>query len=152
MRSSGVRVPSIGEAEATGEIAGLRADIRQPLAMIVVSLIWRNLASIPGALRATAETMQPLTHWPGMLVLCQMVPQPRHGNSSPPAAVDAVLADGRQRGHAVSGALGTTGLPDAETATAIRDSLENRVPNAMARMIPVMSLLLRLMPAPDGRS
>ncbi|KZS74974.1 hypothetical protein A4G29_02395 [Mycobacterium kansasii] len=277
MRSSGDPVPSISEAAATGEIVDLYADIRQTLGMTFVNLIWRNLASIPGALRWTWETMKPLyangavyweadalrqgqelppvpqlsaaalqsvgigaddqnlirttlsgydtgnplnlvgfcavrarlhgltppacpwiqqpprrpppaacallmnldkmpphvaemvrivnligargrardlqvslprnlAHWPGMLVLYYTALQPLHDNGSLLAAIDAVIADGRRRGHAVSGALGNTDLPDAEIATAIRDSLENLVPNAMARMIPVVSLLLRLLP------
>ncbi|OOK72392.1 hypothetical protein BZL30_5796 [Mycobacterium kansasii] len=60
MRSSGDPVPSISEAAATGEIADLYADIRQTLGMTFVNLIWRNLASIPGALRWTWDTMKPL--------------------------------------------------------------------------------------------
>lgn len=268
MRSSGDPVPSVSEAEATGEIADLYAEIRQTLGMTFANLIWRNLAPIPGALRWTWETMKPryangavylaadalreaqdlpsipqlsaaalrsvgigaddqnfvsttlsgydtgnplrarlygltppacpwsqqsprqptpaacallmnfeipphvaemvrtvnligargqardlqvslprnLAHWPGMLVLYYVALQPPHDTGSFLAAIDRVIADGRRRGFAVSGALGPTGLPDAETATAIEASPENLMPNAMARMIPVVSLLLRLLP------
>jgi len=285
MQSSGDPVPSIGEAEATGEIAELYADIRETLGMSFVNLIWRNLASIPGGLRWTWETMKPLyangevyveadalrdgqdlppvprfsgaalrsvgvgaddetairsallgydrgnplnivsfsavmarlngeapptspparqpppqstatspapamlnfeqmpphvaemvravnligargkardvqvslprnlAHWPGFLALYYCALQPLHDDGSLLAAIDAVLSDGRRRGVAVSGALGSTDLPGADTAAAVKASLDNLVPNAMGRMIPVVSLLLRLMPIePDDVS
>lgn len=290
MQSSGDPVPSVAEAEATGEIADLYQDIRDTLGMSFVNLIWRNIASIPDGLRWTWETMKPLyvngavygearalrdsqdlppirhlpvavlrcagidadderairaalvgydrgnplnivsfsailsrlngeappagpppqerpslpaptptptptmlnlddmtphvaelvrtvnligargkareiqvslprnlAHWPGFLALYYAVLQPLHDDGTLVAAIDAVLEDGRRRGHAVSGALGDTRLPDADTAAAVRASLENLVPNAMGRMIPVVSLLLHLMPAatpdtPSGHS
>lgn len=91
-----------------------------------------------------------LAHWPGFLALYYTALQPRHDDGSLLAAVDTVLEDGRRRGRAISGALGRTDLPGADTSAAVRASLENLVPNAMGRMIPVVSLLLRLMPSgPD---
>lgn len=277
MQPSGDPVPSVGEAEATGEIAELYADIRETLGMSFVNLIWRNIASIPGGLRWTWETMKPLyangavyseadalrdaqnlppvprfsraalrsvgvgdedesairaalvgydrgnplnivsfsaiiarlngeapppsppatplprqapaaaaptrlnfdqmpahvaemvrtvnligargkatdiqvslprnlAHWPGFLVLYYAALRPLHDDGSLLTAIDAVLQDGKRRGLAVSGALGHTDLPTAETAGAVQESLENLVPNAMGRMIPVVSLLLRIMP------
>ncbi len=53
-------VPSILEADATGEVAELYADIRATLRTSVVNLIWRHLATMPGALRWTWETVRPL--------------------------------------------------------------------------------------------
>jgi len=53
-------VPSIAETAATGEIAGIYADIRATLGTSVVNLIWRNLATIPDALRWTWSTVRPL--------------------------------------------------------------------------------------------
>src|SRR5580698_4459352 len=53
-------VPSIAEAAATGEIADIYADIRGVLHTSVVNLIWRNLATLPGALRWTWSTVRPL--------------------------------------------------------------------------------------------
>jgi hypothetical protein len=98
-----------------------------------------------------------LAHWPGFLTLYYAVLQPRHDDGSLLVAIDRVLEDGRWRGQAVSGALGRTDLPDADTAAAVKASLDNLVPNAMGRMIPVVSLLLRVMPidadsAPNERS
>lgn len=285
MQPSGDCVPSVGEAEATGEIAELYADIRETLGMSFVNLIWRALAAIPGGLVWTWETMKPLyanasvyaeadalragqelpavprfsraalesvaigeddeaairaallgydrgnplnivsfsaivarlngvvepacppaqqpprrapvaaaptrlnfdqmpphvaemvrtvnligargnvrnvqvslprnlARWPSFLVLYYAALRPLHDDGSLAAAIDAVLEDGRRRGRAVSGALGRTGLPAAETAAAVQASLDNLVPNAMGRMIPVVSLLLRMMPAgePKGRT
>src|SRR6266404_1960434 len=53
-------VPSVLESAATGEIAEIYADIRKPLGSGVVNLIWRNLASLPGALQWTWATVRPL--------------------------------------------------------------------------------------------
>lgn len=53
-------VPSVLESEATGEIADIYADIRKVLGTSVVNLIWRNLATMPGALQWTWSTVRPL--------------------------------------------------------------------------------------------
>ena len=58
--SSGDPVPSVTEADATGEIAALYADIRQTLGVPLVNLIWRNLATIPGALDWAWSTLKPV--------------------------------------------------------------------------------------------
>jgi hypothetical protein len=50
-------VPAITEAAATGEIAAIFADIRRVLAVDVVNLIWRHLATIPGALPWSWQTL-----------------------------------------------------------------------------------------------
>src|SRR5260370_28758262 len=53
-------VPSVREEDAAGEIAETFADIRKVLGTSVVNLIWRNLASMPGALEWTWSTVRPL--------------------------------------------------------------------------------------------
>jgi hypothetical protein len=53
-------VPSVLEAAATGEIAEIFSDIRNTLGSGVVNLIWRNLATMPGALQWTWSTVRPL--------------------------------------------------------------------------------------------
>ena len=53
-------VPSIREADARGEIAEIFADIRKVLGTSVVNLIWRHLATMPGALSWTWATVRPL--------------------------------------------------------------------------------------------
>jgi hypothetical protein len=53
-------VPSVLETAATGEIAEIFSDIRTTLGTSVVNLIWRNLATLPGALQWTWSTVRPL--------------------------------------------------------------------------------------------
>jgi hypothetical protein len=57
---SGDPVTTITEAEATGEVADLYADIRATLGVPVVNLIWRHLATMPGALPWAREALKPL--------------------------------------------------------------------------------------------
>ena len=52
-------VPAITEAEAVGDTAALYSDIRRVLAADVVNLIWRHLATIPGALSWAWATLRP---------------------------------------------------------------------------------------------
>src|SRR3954447_16963759 len=53
-------VPSILESDAKGETAEIYADIRKVLGTSVVNLIWRNLATMPGALPWAWSTVRPL--------------------------------------------------------------------------------------------
>jgi hypothetical protein len=53
-------VPSVREDDAAGEIANIFAEIRKVLGTSVVNLIWRNLATMPGALEWTWSTVRPL--------------------------------------------------------------------------------------------
>src|SRR6202012_1377390 len=53
-------VPSIAETAAWGETAEIYADIRATLGTSVVNLIWRNLATLPGALPWTWAAVRPL--------------------------------------------------------------------------------------------
>lgn len=53
-------VPSVLETAATGEIADIYSDIRKTLKTSVVNLIWRNLATMPGALQWTWSAVRPL--------------------------------------------------------------------------------------------
>ncbi|PJE11149.1 MAG: hypothetical protein CK429_18130 [Mycobacterium sp.] len=113
-----------------------------------------NLIGARGPGRALQVSLpRNLARWPGMLVLYYAVLQPLHDSGSLLTAVDSVVADGRRRGAAVSGALGRTSLPDAATTAAVRASLEQLIPHAMGRMIPVVSLLLRMLPiGPQGNT
>lgn len=52
-------IPAIVEADATGETAALFADIRQTLGLPVVNLVWRHLATRPGALEWTWAALKP---------------------------------------------------------------------------------------------
>ena len=53
-------VPAITEAEATGETAQIYADIRRVYGVGGVNLIWRHLATFPGALPWAWEVVRPL--------------------------------------------------------------------------------------------
>jgi len=57
---SGDPVPAITENEATGDVAELYADIRETLGIPLVNLIWRNLATMPGALDWAWSSVKPL--------------------------------------------------------------------------------------------
>ena len=57
---SGDPVATVTEADATGEIADLYADIRATLGVPVVNLIWRHLAVLPGALPWGWQALKPL--------------------------------------------------------------------------------------------
>jgi len=58
--SAGDPVPAIAEADATGDIAALYADIRATLGVPIVNLIWRNLAATPGGLAWAWGAVKPL--------------------------------------------------------------------------------------------
>lgn len=57
---SGDPVPAITEAEATGEIAALYDDIRRSQGTPVVNLVWRHLATFPGALAWAWGVVRPV--------------------------------------------------------------------------------------------
>ena len=57
---SGDPVPAITENDATDEVAELYADIRKTLGIPLVNLIWRNLATMPGALDWAWSSVKPL--------------------------------------------------------------------------------------------
>ncbi len=53
-------IPAVAEADATGDIAAIFADIRAVYGVGVVNLIWRHLATIPDALPWAWGTLRPL--------------------------------------------------------------------------------------------
>jgi hypothetical protein len=52
--------PAVAESSATGEIAGIFADIRATVGVRVVNLVWRHLATIDGALPWAWGAVKPL--------------------------------------------------------------------------------------------
>lgn len=52
--------PAVAEAAATGETAGLFADIRATVGVRVVNLVWRHLATLDGALPWAWSAVKPL--------------------------------------------------------------------------------------------
>jgi hypothetical protein len=59
-------VPAVPEADAPAAIAAIFADIRKTLQVDVVNLIWRHLATMPGALEWTWQTIKPLYLGPAL--------------------------------------------------------------------------------------
>jgi len=53
-------VPAIAEAAASGETATIFADLRATLGVNVVNLIWRHIATFPGALPWAWATVKPI--------------------------------------------------------------------------------------------
>jgi hypothetical protein len=60
--TSGDPVPAIPEANATGDVAKIYADIRATQQAPVVNLIWRHLATFPNGLAWAWESLKPLYH------------------------------------------------------------------------------------------
>jgi hypothetical protein len=89
-------VPSIAEAAASGEIADIYADIRATLGTSVVNLIWRNLATLPGALRWTWSTVRPL-YLGAAAPHAEAVRRTLSLPIAPPFSADVLLAAGIDR-------------------------------------------------------
>jgi len=53
-------IPAIREEEAVGDTAEIFADLRATLGLPFVNLIWRHLATVPGALQAVWPAVRPL--------------------------------------------------------------------------------------------
>jgi hypothetical protein len=86
-------VPSVQESAATGEIAEIYADIRATLGTSVVNLVWRHLATLPGALPWTWSTLRPLYGGPASghaEALRRTLPLPK----IPPLSADTLTAAG----------------------------------------------------------
>ena len=60
LSTHGDPVPAIAEAAASGETAMLFADLRATLGVNVVNLIWRHIATFPGALHWAWATVKPI--------------------------------------------------------------------------------------------
>jgi hypothetical protein len=89
-------VPSVPETAASGEIAEIYADIRATLGTSVVNLIWRNLATLPGALRWTWSTVRPL-YLGAAAPHAEAVRRTLSLPAVPPLSADALTAAGLDR-------------------------------------------------------
>jgi hypothetical protein len=91
-------LPAITEAQATGEIADLFADIRATVGVRVVNLVWRHLATMEGALPWAWAAVKPLylDGLPDAAMAAfhrtMVVPKLASLAGDEPASVDAVLA------------------------------------------------------------
>lgn len=86
-------VASILETDASGEIAEIYADIRRTLGTSVVNLIWRHLATVPGALRWAWSTVRPLYQGPA-IAHAAAVRRTLRLPAAPPFSRDALTAAG----------------------------------------------------------
>ena len=64
-------IPTVTEAEATGETAALFAELRATLGIPLVNLIWRHLATIPGGLAWTWTLLRPIYLSPDLAAAAQ---------------------------------------------------------------------------------
>jgi len=64
--AQGDPVSATREDEATETIASIFADIRETLNVEVVNLVWRHLATMPGALEWVWGTLKPLYEGPAI--------------------------------------------------------------------------------------
>jgi hypothetical protein len=137
------------EAPVAGETPEmLNFDQMDPVAADMVRAV--NLLGARGRAREVQVSLpRNLAHWPGFLCLYWTILAPLHDDGRLGKCIDAVLDDGRERGNRMAAALGDTPEPAEETRRGVLESLENLVPNAMGRMIPVVSLLKRMMPTGD---
>ena len=86
-----------------------------------------------------------LAHWPGFLALYWTLLAPLHDAGTLRASIDAVIESGHVRGRRLARLLRVTPELPAQTRNEVLAALENLVPNAMRRMIPVVALLKRAM-------
>lgn len=87
-----------------------------------------------------------LAHWPGYLALYCSLLTPLDASGALGDCVDAVRADGRERGARLAAGLGDPALPGRAALAAVESSLDDFCRNAISRMIPVVSLLRKAMP------
>ncbi len=87
-----------------------------------------------------------LAHWPGFLALYWTLIAPLDGNGDLHRCIDAVLADGNERGARLAGVVGQTLQPPEASRAVIETTLDDFCRNAISRMIPVVSLLNNAMP------
>ena len=97
-------VPSILEADARGEVAEIYADIRKVLGTSVVNLIWRNLATMPGALPWTWATVRPLSISVRRRCMPKRSDAPSHCRICPAFPANTLLAAGIDKSNGPSSA------------------------------------------------
>jgi hypothetical protein len=59
-------VPAVTEKDATGSTARIFSEIRETLNVDVVNLVWRHLATMPGALEWVWDSLKPLYRGPAI--------------------------------------------------------------------------------------
>src|SRR5216684_576049 len=93
MSAQGDPVSAIREDEATETIATIFADIRETLNVEVVNLVWRHLATMPGALEWVWGILKPLYKGPA-IVKAELVHQNLNLPRVPRLSRDVLTAAG----------------------------------------------------------
>ena len=91
--TQGDPVSAVREDEASGAIARIFADIRETLNVEVVNLIWRHLATMPGALERVWDILKPLYKGPA-IVKAKLVHQNLNLPRVPTLSRDVLAAAG----------------------------------------------------------
>src|SRR5258708_28064032 len=86
-------LPAVAEADAPPDIANIFADIRKTLDVSVVNLVWRHLATMPGALEWVWGTLKPLYKGPAT-VKAELVHQNLNLPRVPRLSRDVLTAGG----------------------------------------------------------
>ena len=133
--AAGDPVPAIPESAAEGETAAIFADIRATFGVAVVNLVWRHLATIPGALPWCWAAVQP-AYRDGAIAfqaaaLRRALPLP--ALTPPPAVVlDAIGVGADDRAHIrrVVDSYDQTNAMALVALTALSLRIDGRVPAA----------------------
>ncbi|BBK29767.1 hypothetical protein EDC65_5412 [Stella humosa] len=133
--AAGDPVPAVPESAAEGEIAEIFADIRATFGVAVVNLVWRHLATIPGALPWCWAAVRPAYREGSVpfqaAALRRALPLP--AVPAPPAVVfDAIGIGPDDRAHIrrVLDSYDQTNAMALIALTALSLRLEGRVPAA----------------------
>jgi len=99
--TQGDPVSAVRENEATEAVASIFADIRETLNVEVVNLVWRHLATMPGALEWVWGTLKPLYKGPA-IVKAELVHQNLNLPEFPRLSGDVLTAAGLDHAALVS--------------------------------------------------
>ena len=99
--TQGDPVSAVRENEATEAVASIFADIRETLNVEVVNLVWRHLATMPGALEWVWGTLKPLYEGPA-IVKAELVHQNLNLPEFPRLSGDVLTAAGLDHAALVS--------------------------------------------------
>jgi hypothetical protein len=153
-------VPALTEQAATGDTADIFADIRSTLNVEVVNLIWRHLATMPGALEWVWQSLRPLYRGPAIApakhirknVTLPQVPSLSH-DTVVAAGIDAAalssiwaILDSYQHTNALALVCFSAFLARFESAEASRKATSSWVSEEESYVSPGPAALPRLIP------
>ena len=118
-------------------------EMDAPTADLVAAV---NRLGARGADHILVSMPRHLAHWPGFLALYWAVVAPYDADGRLAASIDAVLSEGQKRGRRLAAAMQAIELPSATVQDPVGSVLEDFSRHAIARMIPVVALLMEAMP------